>query len=210
MSHSKLILASGSPGRRQLLAAAGYQFEVVVPHDSAECGVCSTTGPAGLVAELALRKGANVVEQLLATEQRGSGETRWVISCDTVAECGGEILGKPVDEEHAQRMLLRLRGNDHRVYSGLCVWTLIAQAASERGCRRNSPQSSPDVRVDATHLHMDNISDRQIEEYLASGQWQGKAGAFGYQDRPGWLQITRGSESNVIGLPMELLATMLK
>jgi septum formation protein len=65
------------------------------------------------------------------------------------------------------------------------------------------------VRVDTTKLRMDNLDDAQIEEYLASGLWQGKAGAFGYQDRAGWLTIVSGSESNVIGLPMELLAEML-
>ena len=56
---------------------------------------------------------------------------------------------------------------------------------------------------------MDPLSDEQIAEYLASGQWEGKAGAFGYQDRIGWLHIEEGSESNVVGLPLELLAEML-
>jgi len=199
-----LILASGSPQRRQLLAAAGYRFEVVVPHESAECGICSATGPAGLVAELAMRKGANAVEQLLAAGKRGPDGPSLVIACDTVAECGGEILGKPVDEPHARGMLTRLRGNDHRVYSGLCVWLLPAGTA-----RTTSGARPPELRVATTHLRMGSISDSHLEQYLASGQWRDKAGAFGYQDRPGWLQITRGSESNVIGLPMELLADML-
>jgi septum formation protein len=57
---------------------------------------------------------------------------------------------------------------------------------------------------------MDVLSQQQIEEYLDSGQWEGKAGAFGYQDRIGWLHIVEGSESNVIGLPLELLAEMLR
>ena len=57
---------------------------------------------------------------------------------------------------------------------------------------------------------MDALSDAQIDEYVASGQWQAKAGAFGYQDRVGWLHIVEGSESNVIGLPLELLAAMLE
>jgi septum formation protein len=225
-SHPTLILASGSPQRRQLLTAAGYRFEVIIPHESAECGICSSTGPAGLVAELALRKGANVVEQILANEQKTTDHGYLIIACDTVAECRGEILGKPVDEAHARQMLLRLRGNDHRVYSGLCVWLLGAlgatvgapvatvgtPGATEKAAQdgdRPSPESPPEVRVDVTHLQMECISDRKIEEYLASDLWQGKAGSFGYQDRPGWLQITQGSESNVIGLPMELLVDML-
>jgi septum formation protein len=56
---------------------------------------------------------------------------------------------------------------------------------------------------------MDDLSDAQLDKYLASGQWQGKAGAFGYQDRLGWVHIVEGSESNVVGLPMEMLAEML-
>ena len=56
---------------------------------------------------------------------------------------------------------------------------------------------------------MDPLTDAQLDEYLASGQWEGKAGAFGYQDRLGWVHIVEGSESNVVGLPMELLAEML-
>jgi septum formation protein len=56
---------------------------------------------------------------------------------------------------------------------------------------------------------MDRLSDAQLEAYLAGGHWQGKAGAFGYQDRLGWVHVLQGSESNVVGLPMELLAEML-
>ena len=140
----------------------------------------------------------------LAAGQEGPDGDCLIIACDTVAECRGEILGKPVDEQHARRMLRRLRDNDHRVYSGLCVWPLPA-----RGVGQSTSANSPEIRVATTHLRMDSIADLQLEEYLASGQWRGKAGAFGYQDRPGWLHITRGSESNVIGMPMELLADML-
>ena len=56
---------------------------------------------------------------------------------------------------------------------------------------------------------MDTLSDAQLDEYIASGQWEGKAGSFGYQDRLGWVHVVEGSESNVVGLPMELLAEML-
>ena len=227
MSQPTLILASSSPQRRDLLTAAGYSFEVVVPHESAECGVCSSSGPAELVAMLAMRKGANVVDQLLAEHELEKGgllvrrtdeavriteetSSDWVvIACDTVAECGGEILGKPVDIEHAREMLLRLRGQAHRVYSGLCVWPLsFPRGPAMAPCPSGSP-NVPKVRVDRTSLQMEAISHPLLEAYLASGQWRGKAGAFGYQDRSGWLRITQGSESNVIGLPMELLAEML-
>ena len=191
-----LLLASGSPQRRQLLTAAGYAFEIIVPHESVECGICSTGGPAALVSELALKKAANVASQL---QKAHSKQPSLLIACDTVAECDGSILGKPQNEEHAQAMLHLLRGRTHRVYSGLCVWPYQVKDS----------EASPETRIVSTQLRMDNVSDDKLDEYLASNLWQGKAGAFGYQDRVGWLHIEQGSESNVIGLPMELLDEML-
>jgi len=70
-------------------------------------------------------------------------------------------------------------------------------------------EGAPTIRVAVTKLRMDQVTDHQLDEYLASGQWEGKAGAFGYQDRLDWVHIVEGSESNVVGLPMELLAEML-
>jgi septum formation protein len=193
----RLILASGSPRRRELLSEGGYQFEVVPPRDSAECGICSTGGPGSLVVELAVSKAFDVAAQL---KDRGEfAEGLVIIACDTVAECGGEVLGKPRDEDHARSMLQRLRGNVHRVYSGLCVWRPLASGEAGK----------PEVRLAVSELRMDAIGEPELDEYLASGLWRGKAGAFGYQDRAGWLHLTSGSESNVVGLPMELLREML-
>ncbi len=182
----RLILASRSPRRRALLREAGYTFEVVVPDDSAECGLCSGENPAQLVARLACQKAADVARRV---------EEAIVLGCDTVAACDGQILGKPEDEHHARRMLRTLSGRAHRVLSGLCVWSV--------------PGEEPQVRVAITLLRMDPLTDRQLDDYLASGQWEGKAGAFGYQDRLGWVHVVEGSESNVVGLPMELLEEML-
>jgi septum formation protein len=92
-------------------------------------------------------------------------------------------------------MLRQLSGREHRVLTGLCLWRV--------------GKSEPIVRVAVTTLRMFALSEDRLEEYLASGQWEGKAGAFGYQDRLGWVHIVEGSESNVVGLPMELLAEML-
>jgi septum formation protein len=168
------------------LAEAGYRFDVVPPDESAECGLCSGEGPAGLVARLAYQKAAEVASRV------GEG---LIVGCDTVAECDGQILGKPRDEEHARKMLQTLRGRDHRVLSGLCLL--------------REPGGWRDVRVAVTRLRMDPLTDAQIDEYLESGAWEGKAGAFGYQDRLGWVHVVEGSESNVVGLPLELLAAMI-
>ena len=183
----RLILASRSPRRRQLLREAGYRFEVVVPHETAEQGPPSKSEtPAETVARLAHQKAADVASRV----SRGI-----VVGCDTVAECDGQILGKPPDIATARRMLQLLRGREHRVLSGLCLW--------------DYPARQPDTRVAVTTLRMDAISDAQLEDYLNSFQWEGKAGAFGYQDRLGWVHVIQGSQSNVVGLPLELLSEML-
>jgi septum formation protein len=182
----KMILASGSPRRRQLLTEAGYPFDIVVPSEEAECGVCSGESPPELVARLAYQKAADVSTRVGPS---------LIVACDTVAECHGQILGKPYDETHARQMLTLLSGREHSVYSGLCLWKV--------------PEGEPLVEVDRTTLRMDPLSTEQIDDYLATGLWEGKAGAFGYQDGFPWLHVVAGSESNVVGLPMELLAKML-
>ncbi|MAT71464.1 MAG: septum formation inhibitor Maf [Planctomycetaceae bacterium] len=187
------------------MAEAGYSFAVMPPHDHVECGICSAGGPAALVVELAVEKAAHVAARLAHGEFPDGldpAAPHLIIACDTVAECGGEVLGKPADETHAASMLGRLRGNRHRVYSGLCLWPWSPE-------NREEPLDAPVSRLAVSELFMEPISDESLDEYLASGQWQGKAGAFGYQDRLGWLRLEKGSESNVIGLPMELLAEML-
>lgn len=183
----RLILASQSPRRRQLLEESGYEFDVIPPPDSAETGRRSGETATEMVARLGRQKAAAVAPHI---------EAGIVIGCDTVAECRGEILGKPRDRQHAEAMLLLLRGREHQVHSGLCLW------------RR--PDNAVRVSTDTTTLAMKDFSDTEMKTYLEGDQWIGKAGAFGYQDRTGWLEIRHGSESNVVGLPMELLKCMLE
>ncbi|HEX5472101.1 MAG TPA: Maf family protein [Lacipirellulaceae bacterium] len=214
-----LILASSSPRRRELLQEAGYNFIVMPPEADVECGVCSESGPAGLVAELAYRKAAAIREKLVTESPTLplSHSPTLILAADTVAECDGFILGKPRDESDANAMLNQLSSRDHRVLTGVCLWELPLPPGKGRGegalrPRKNSSspgRGGPIIRVAVTKLRMDPLSQAQLEEYLASGQWEGKAGAFGYQDRLGWVHVIEGSESNVVGLPMELLAEML-
>jgi septum formation protein len=186
MERLPLILASSSPRRRQLLTEAGYRFTVIPPHESAEGAAAPHETAAHLVSRLALQKAADVARRC----ERGL-----VIGCDTVAECQGQILGQPADRAHARQMLEQLRGREHRVYSGLCLW------------RR--PDDRYAVEIETTRLVMDPLSDEELEAYLDSGAWEGKAGAFGYQDGLDWVHVLEGSESNVVGLPLELLARLL-
>ena len=150
-----------------------------------------------MVTELALRKAADIARELSDGEKFDGACL--IVACDTVAECGGTVLGKPRDEDHAREMLHHLRGQQQRVFSGVCLWPIGF----------NGSRLGPQTHLAVTELRMDAIDDDALEEYLASGLWRGKAGAFGYQDRLGWLHILEGSESNVIGLPMELLVEQL-
>lgn len=169
-----------------MLSEAGYDFEVVPPSDSAECGICSRETPPELVGRLAYQKAENVAKQY---------DSGLILGCDTVAECGGVILGKPRDKQHAYEMLNRMRGRKHNVYSGICLW----RCSDDRVL----------VKVDKTLLQMDPITDDQLKAYLNTDAWQGKAGAFGYQDGINWIDVIQGSQSNVVGLPMELFSEML-
>ena len=182
----KLILASQSPRRRQLLQDAGYEFEIRMPSDDAE----TEQWPGELPRDMVGRQGRQKAENVAASVAEGI-----VIGCDTVADCDGQVLGKPVDRAHAERMLRQLRGREHFVHSGLCLW--------------QCPVDKVFVATETTKLFMREITDAQLAEYLDSELWAGKAGAFGYQDRTGWLEIVEGSESNVVGLPMELLTRAL-
>lgn len=183
---AKLILASGSPRRRQLLAEAGYVFDVSPPEESVEESAPVHPDAAEYVAELARRKAEHVAATL--------AEPAVVLAADTVAECDGRILGKPADVDDARRILQVLSGRDHRVLTGVCCLS----ATSERL-----------VEVAVTSLRMARLSDQWLDEYLASGAWRGKAGAFGYQDDLGVVKIAEGTASNVVGLPLEVVRRML-
>lgn len=183
-----LVLASGSPRRAQLLSAAGYEFTVRPASDGAECGICSGETAPQLVARYAYQKAADVTAHLT------SG---LVLAADTVANCNGQILGKPRDREHAEAILRRLSGRRHHVFTGVCL--------------RSVRQGRCLVEVVGTELEMLALDEAMLEEYLDSMLWEGKAGAFGYQDGNDWLTVVDGgSESNIVGLPMERLAELLE
>lgn len=182
----KLVLASRSPRRRELLQEYGYEFTVIEPDESAEDGICSGETPAEYVARLAYQKAMNVAKDL---------ESGLVIGCDTVAEISGQILGKPRDVDHAKQMLQLISGKKHRVMSGI---SLIKR-----------PDNSIRTDVVVTIVEMDPLTDHAIDEYLETDLWIGKAGAFGLQDGIEWVKVIDGSESNVVGLPMERLGELL-
>lgn len=185
-SRPKLVLASRSPRRRQLLIEHGYVFEVIPPDDEHEDAPAAGETSRAYVARLAYAKAVTVASRI---------KSGLVLACDTVAELEGQIFGKPKNADHARQMLLALNGQVHFVHSGVCL------------CDVSSGKQL--IEVDTTALRMDTLSAEQLNNYLDSGEWEGKAGAFGFQDRLDWVYIVDGSETNVVGLPMERLQKML-
>jgi septum formation protein len=190
MNDLPLILASQSPRRRQLLIDAGFIFTVYPPDSEVEDARRFGETPDHYVSRLAVQKANNVAEKF----ERGR-----ILACDTVVLCNDQILEKPTDRNNARQMLQFLRGQVQLVLSGLCLLT------------KNVPENNETtiIGTDKTTLLMQPITDLEIETYLDGGLWRGKAGAFGYQDRNNWLSIIEGSESNIVGLPMELLYQIL-
>ena len=188
----RLILASRSPRRQQLLAELGIPFWCIPSEENAETAFDSLRGetPEAYVQRQAYAKAQNVAQRL-------SGQDIWILGCDTVAIYDDEILGKPLDRADARRMLRKLSGSVHAVISGLCLHNPA------------HPESLRQKTV-TTQLEMEPLSDATLEAYLDSGKWAGKAGAFGFQDGNDWLKILSGSATNVVGLPMETLTAWLK
>jgi len=187
---ARLVLASASPRRRQLLRQAGYRFTVKPPGPIEDGALGRAPSPAAMVESLAYLKAAEAVE--------AHGIARGpVLGCDTAVEADGEMLGKPQDPDDARRILARLAGTTHRVLTGLAL------LAPETGRRW--------LAHEVTTIHMKPMSAAEIEAYVASGEVLGKAGAYALQETGDrFVQRLEGSYTNVVGLPMELLERMLK
>lgn len=181
----KIILASGSPRRREILSNLGLNFEVEtadVNEDSVQ------TDPAALVRELACRKAAAVAE--LRVRRGESAQKTLIIAADTVVCVDGVILGKPRDREDARAMLRRLSGREHDVFTGLCL-IYEGRAVSDVG---------------HTAVEFDTMTEQQIADYVATGEPDDKAGAYAVQGRSSaFIRGLRGCYFNVMGLPVHLL-----
>ena len=176
----KIVLASQSPRRKELLLEAGFEFSVCAPDDSVEKGVCSSCGPDQLVVDSAVAKAAAIAQ---------TANDCVIIAADTVGVCKAEVLGKPVDADHAQRMLQLMSGTVHDVLTGVCLW--------------HKPSNQFLNFLEKTSVRMEVLSKEMIEDYLDTDLWIGKAGGFGFQDGLDWVHIVEGLASTVVGLPVE-------
>jgi septum formation protein len=183
----ELILASSSPRRAELLRAAGYVFHVVPP---------TLDEPMHRVGYDEPRQQAEALSFYKAREVAGRTQDALVIGADTIVAVGDRVFGKPVDREDARRILETLTRTPHEVITGV---TLIDAATGRRL-----------ISHDRTTVFMRTMSDAEMQAYLDTGEWRGKAGAYGVQDAAdAFVERLDGSFTNVVGLPMELLARML-
>ncbi len=184
-SNGPLILASESPRRRMLLERLTPEFEVI-PHTFDEnANRCDSPEQAAL--EHAKHKALNISEK---------HPKRIVVGADTIVTVDGQILGKPLDEADARRILRLLSGSRHRVITGVC----LAQDAAIL-----------DAYAETTVITMGIMTDSDIDAYIQSGEPFGKAGAYAIQETGDrFVQKVEGSFSNVVGLPVESLTKHLE
>jgi len=186
LASPRLILASASPRRRELLHAAGYEFEVHPP-DVDEDKQPPQILPADLAQRLAQLKAYTVAERF---------PNDIVLAADTVVAFGDRALGKPANDTAAVKMLELLSGTTHIVITGVVIMHKAA------GITRSARVMSA--------VRMKMLSSDEIRRYVEGGQWQGKAGGYGIQDeRDAFVTCIAGSHSNVVGLPMEKATELL-
>ena len=211
--NKKIILASASPRRRELLTQIGLDFDIVVSETEEKI---TSTEPAKVVEELSAQKAEAVWEKLCSTaasqgsvtnaerldegsevfeSEQTSGETTItdiiVLGADTVVACDGKILGKPADTEAAAAMLTMLQGRGHEVYTGV---TILYEQNGERKTL---------TFHEKTIVHFYPMTDAQIREYVATGDPMDKAGSYGIQGFCArYIRGIEGDYNNVVGLPV--------
>lgn len=211
--NKKIILASASPRRRELLTQIGLDFDIVVSETEEKI---TSTEPAKVVEELSAQKAEAVWEKLCSTaasqgsvtnaerldegsevfeSEQTSGETTMtdtlVLGADTVVACDGKILGKPADTEAAAAMLAMLQGREHEVYTGV---TILYEEDGEKKAL---------TFHEKTTVHFYPMTEEQIREYVATGDPMDKAGAYGIQGFCArYIRGIEGDYNNVVGLPV--------
>jgi septum formation protein len=188
----RLILASASPARRDLLTRAGYAIEVIPAHIE-EPTSAGYSEPRVYVEHVAWLKAQDVARRINSDSRKRPAV---VLAADTVGWLGGQAIGKPADRSDARRILETLSGKEHELWTGVCLW------------RR--PDDIQLAWQEMSRVVMRGMTPAEIETYLDSRQWEGCSGAYAIQEaNDPHVYIVEGSMSNVIGLPMESLAQWL-
>ena len=205
----KLVLASGSQRRRELLTMCGYDYEIIVSNADE---TIDENDPESFVRALSFRKAKDVFDRLFAAGRRDFA----VIGSDTVVafQKDGEtkpvIIGKPKDAKDAVRILSMLSGKTHRVFTGVSV---IADIPDENAAAQCSIQEKAEIQTECsiTEVTFETLSPGEITDYVNSGDPLDKAGSYGIQGPFGmFVREIRGNYFTVIGMPIPVLYKMLK
>ncbi|GIK19471.1 MAG: Maf-like protein [Leptolyngbya sp. PLA2] len=191
----RLILASSSPRRRELLARHGVAHEAVDPAIDDALLSPGSVPPHAWVASLAYLKAASVAASLDAAD---AADAAVILAADTLCFKDGELLGQPRDEADAERIIRMLQGGSHRVLTG------VALVCPRTGRR--------DLFTDPATVSLGIVGDDRIAGYIASGGWRGKAGAYNYAERlaDGWPLSCDGDPESVMGLPVRRVLQRLE
>ena len=182
-----IILASSSPRRKQLLAEAGYNFTSINPDIDESAFADEGVNPCEYAEKLALAKAKSVADKF---------PNSLVIGADTVADFGGEIIGKAADAKEAEEITRRLFSRPHKVITAVAI------------VRKSD--GTEIIESDSTTVIPKELTESQIAEHIKGGSWRGKAGAYAIQEGDEFVERIEGSLTNVMGLPMELLQRELK
>lgn len=205
----KLVLASGSQRRRELLTMCGYDYEIIVSNADE---TIDENDPESFVRALSFRKAKEVFDRLFAAGRRDFA----VIGSDTVVafqkegEAKPVIIGKPKDAEDAVRILSMLSGKTHRVFTGVSV---IADISDENAAAQCSIRKKAEIQTECsiTEVTFETLSPDEIADYVNSGDPLDKAGSYGIQGPFGmFVREIRGNYFTVIGMPIPVLYKMLK
>jgi septum formation protein len=178
----RLILASASPARRYLLGRDGYAFQVM-PANIEEPDGAGFQDPRALVAHIAWLKAAAIAPHV---------KEGVVLAADTLGWLNGQPIGKPVDQADARRIIGTLSGTEHELWTGVCLW------------RR--PDDLQITFQEVSRVAMKAMSGAEVDAYLQTRTWEGCSGAYAIQEaNDPYVQVVKGTMSNVIGLPMESL-----
>jgi len=186
-SDVSIILASASPRRKQLLAEAGYKFNSISPDIDESAFSAEHISPCEYAKRLALAKAKNVAEKF---------PDCFVIGADTVVDFKGEIIGKPADAKEAERITRKLFSTPHKVITAVAIARIV--------------DGTEIVESDTTTVYPKKMTAEQIAEHIKSGSWRDKAGAYAIQEGGDeFIEKIEGSLTNVMGMPMELLKSIL-
>jgi len=192
MNAPKIILASGSNDRAKIFQRAKINFEVIVSDFDENELKKANYSPAGLAEELATQKALNVKKKI-----ESMGENAIIIASDTLVEFEGRIIGKANDEKDAFQILKKLSNNKHTLISAIAITqTFNDKIISD---------------CDAASVNFIELSDNEIKNYINTGEWEGRAGAYSINDKAAFfIEKIEGSPSTVMGVPMQKLFLILK